>query len=126
MSLRPNLTGRARITSHYPRLHQHGKSMVAKSSTAEYSDPVLGPVFQAQFNSQHTKVVKLAAGLSAEQRQGRVGEIIAKAYRKLITQRTKLGHLVAAAKQCLEMFELVPSNVQDVDKRRFNKILGPD
>ena len=90
----------------------------------EYSDPVLGPVFQAQFNSQHTKVVKLAAGLSAEQRQGRVGEIIAKAYRKLIIQRTKVGHLVAAAKQCLEMFELVPSNVQDVDKRRFNKILG--
>ena len=34
--------------------------------------------------------------------------------------------VIAAAKQCLEMFELVPSNIQDVDKRRFNKILGQD
>ena len=89
----------------------------------EYNDPALGPVFQAGFKSQHTKVAKLAASLSAEQRQGKVGEVIAKAYRKLIIQRTKAGQLDAAAKQCLEMFELVPGDVQDVDKRRFNRIL---
>lgn len=90
----------------------------------EYSDPVVGPVIQAGFQGQHTKVVKLAAGLSAEQRQGRVGEEIAKAYRKLIIQRMKNGQLAAAAKQCVEMFEFVPNYVQDVDQRRFNKILA--
>ena len=89
----------------------------------EYNDPAMGPVFQAGFKSQHTKVVKLAAGLSQEQRQGRVGEVIAKAYSKLIIQRMKSGQLAAAAKQCIEMFELVPGHVQDVDRRRFNRIL---
>lgn len=56
----------------------------------EYNDPEIGPVFQAGFKSQHTKVVKLAASLSAEQRQGRVGDVIAKAYRKLTLMRQKL------------------------------------
>ena len=84
----------------------------------EYNDPVLAPVFQAGFNLQHTKVVKLAAALSAEQRQGRVGKIVAQAYRKLIIKRMKAGQLAAAAKQSLEMFEMVPGDVQDVDKRR--------
>lgn len=90
----------------------------------DYNDPVLAPVFQAGFKHQHTKVVKLAAGLSAEQRQGRIGKIVAQAYRKLIIKRMKSGQLIAAAKQSLEMFEMVPSDVQDVDKRRFNRILG--
>ena len=89
----------------------------------EYNDPLVGPVFQAGFKNQHTKVVKLATCLSAEQRQGKVGNVIAKAYRKLIIQRMKAGQLAAAARQCVEMFELVPSDVQDVDKRRFNRIL---
>ncbi len=89
----------------------------------EYNDSAVRPVFQAGFKNQSTKVVKLAAGLSAEQRQRRVGEVIAKAYRKLIIQRMKAGQLVVAARQCVEMFELVPSDVQDVDKRRFNRIL---
>lgn len=89
----------------------------------EYNDPAIGPVFQAGFKSQHTKVVKLAATLSAEQRQGRVGDVIANAYRRLIMQRMKSGQLAAAAKQCVEMFELVPDDVQEVDKRRFNRIL---
>lgn len=44
----------------------------------EYSDPAMGPVFQAGFKKQHTKVVKLASTLSAEQRQGNVGDVIAK------------------------------------------------
>ena len=89
----------------------------------EYNDPAVGPVFQAAFKSQHTKVVKLAAGLSAEQRQGRVGEVIAKAYRKLVIQRMKAGLLAAAAKQSTEMLEMVPRDVQDIDRRRFNRIL---
>ena len=49
--------------------------------------------------------------------------MIAKAYRKLIVQRMKAGQLAAAAKQCVEMFEAVPSEVQDFDRRRFNRIL---
>ena len=89
----------------------------------EYNDPTIGPVFRAGFNNQHTKAVKLAVGLSAEQRQGRVGEVIAKAYRKQIIQRMKAGQLAAAAKQCVEMLEMVPRDVQDVDRRRFNRIL---
>ena len=89
----------------------------------EYTDPTMGPVFQAGFKNQHTKVVRLAAGLSAEQRQGRVGDVIVRAYRKRIIQRMKAGQLAAAAKQCVALFELVPSNVQDVDRRRFNRIL---
>ena len=90
----------------------------------EYNDPVMGPVFQAGFKTQHTKVVKLAASLSPEQRQGRVGEVIAKAYTKLIIQRMKSGQVAAAAKQCVEMFEMVPDHVQDIDLRRFNRILA--
>lgn len=89
----------------------------------EYNDPSIGPVFQAGFKKQHTKVVKLAGDLSSEQRQGQVGEIIAKAYAKLIIQRIKSGQLAAAAKQCVEMFELVPDHIKDVDRRRFNRIL---
>jgi hypothetical protein len=90
----------------------------------EYNDPMIGPVIQAGFKSQHTKVVKLGADLSPEQRQGRVGEVIAKAYSKLIIQRMKAGQLAAAAKQCVEMFERVPDYVKDVDRRRFNRILA--
>ena len=89
----------------------------------EYNDPTIGPVFQAGFKKQHTKVVKLAARLSAEQRQDRVGDVIAKAYRKQIIQRMKVGQLAAAAKQCVEMLEMVPRDVQDVDRRRLNRIL---
>jgi hypothetical protein len=90
----------------------------------EYKDPTVGPVFRAGFGKQHTKVVKLASALSPEQRKGRVGEVIAKAYSKLIVQRTKAGQLAAAAKLCLEMFERVPDHVKDVDRRRFNAILA--
>lgn len=89
----------------------------------EYNDPSIGPVFQAGFKNQHTKVVKLAGNLSPEQRQGRVGEVIAKAYANLIIRRMKSGQLAAAAKQCVEMFERVPDHVKDVDRRRFNRIL---
>ena len=89
----------------------------------EYNDPTIGPVFQAGFKNQHTKVVVLAVGLSAEQRQGRVGEVIAKAYRKLIIQRMKAGQLAVAAKHCAEMLKMVPVDVKDVDRRRFNRIL---
>ena len=89
----------------------------------ENNDPLIGPVFQAGFKSQYTKVVKLAGDLSPKQRQGRLGEVIAKAYAKLIIQRVKSGQLAAAAKQSAEMFERVPEHVKDVDLRRFNRIL---
>ena len=89
----------------------------------EYEDPSVDPVFQAGSKSQHTKVVKLADGLSAKQRKGRVGDVIGKAYRKLIIQRVKAGQLAAAAKQSDEMFRMVPEYVQDADRRRFNRIL---
>lgn len=90
----------------------------------EYNNPTTGPVFRAGFKNQHTKVVKLAENLSPEQRQGRVGEVIAKAYCKLIIQRIKSEQLMAAAKLCVDMFDLVPGYVQDVDRRRFNRILA--
>lgn len=90
----------------------------------EYNDPLMGPIFQAEFKNQNTKIVKLAVSLSPAQRRGRIGEVIAKAYSKLIVQRMKSGQLGAAAKQCVEMFELVPDHVKDVDRRRFNRILG--
>ena len=90
----------------------------------EYNDPMIGPVFQAGFKNQHTKVVELAARLTVEQRQGRIGSVIAKAYRKLIVQQMKADQLTAAAKHCLEMLEMVPKDVQDVDRRRFNRILN--
>jgi hypothetical protein len=90
----------------------------------EYNDPLVGPVFQAGFKKQHAKVVKLAEALSAKQRQGKVGDVIAKAYRKLIIQRMKSGQLAAAARQCIQMFEVVPDYVQEVDKRRFNHIIS--
>ena len=89
----------------------------------EYNDTSLRPIFQAGSKGQHTKVVRLATGLTAEQRQGSVGEVIAKAYRKLIIQRMKAGQLAAAAKQSAEMLEVVPGDVKDVDRRRFNRIL---
>ena len=89
----------------------------------EYTDPQLAPIFQSGFQGQNTKVLKLAAALSEKQRQGRVGELIAKACRKLILRRIKAGQLLAAAKQSLQMFELVPKYVQDLDRRRFNRIL---
>lgn len=80
-------------------------------------------MFQAGFKNQYNKVVKLAGGLSAKQRQGKVGYVIANSYRKLIVQRMRAGQLAAAAKQCFEMFEIVPKEVQDIDRRRFNRIL---
>ena len=91
---------------------------------AEYNDPAVKPVYQAAFQQQHIKVVKLAANLSADQRQGQVGKEIAKAYRKLIIQGMKAGHLEAAAKRCIEMFDMAPHQVQDVDRRRFNRVLS--
>ena len=91
---------------------------------AEFNNPAIKPVYQAAFQHQHAKVVRLAAGLSAEHRQGGIGKEIAKAYRKLIIQGTKAGQLAAAAKRCIEMFEMVPGEVQDVDRRRFNRVLN--
>ncbi len=89
-----------------------------------YNDPFVGPLLQADFNRQYTKVVKLAATLDRKQRQGKAGEAIAKAYRKLIIQRMKGNQFAAAAKQCLEMFNLVPDEIEDVDRRRYNRIIN--
>jgi len=89
----------------------------------EYTDLSIKPVFDAWHKKQYTKTVNLASTLSPKQRQGRIGEIIAKAYCKLIIQRMQAGQLAAATKQSIEMFELVPSHVKDTDHRRFNQIL---
>ena len=91
---------------------------------AEYNDPAIKPVFQAAFQRQHTKVVKLATGLSTKQRQGQIGKEVAKAYQRLIIDGMKAGHLQAAARRSIEMFEMVPNEVQDVDRRRFNRLLS--
>ena len=53
----------------------------------------------------------------------RAGALVAQAYGKIVVQRMKSGQHAAAAKRCLEMFERVPNYVDDVDKRRFNRIL---
>jgi hypothetical protein len=90
----------------------------------DYKDPVLGPIFNAGFTGKFSTVIKMAGNLTQEQQQGAVGEIIANAYAKVIIQRMKAGQLVAAAKQSLEMFTLVPTHVKDVDRRRFNKVLA--
>jgi|SRR6185312_7442956 len=91
---------------------------------ADYNDPTLTPIFKAGFAGQFAKVIKLAGELPQEKRQGRVSKVIANAYAKTVIQRTKAGQLAAAAKLCLEMFEAVPANVGDVDRRRFNRILA--
>lgn len=90
----------------------------------EHTDPVLGPVFDAAEILDHTTVVALATGLTSPQRQGRVAGVIAKSYRKVIVARERAGDLYTAANRSLEMFEMVPDEVQDVDKRRFNRIIG--
>ena len=89
----------------------------------EYRDPDLGPVWQAGSKGQHLKVVELAGGLSVEQRQGGVGDVICKAYRRLIIQREKAGQSAAAAKWCDDMLRMVPEHVTDTDRKRFNRIL---
>lgn len=89
----------------------------------DFKDPTLGPIFSAGFAGQFAKVIKLASDLTLEQRHRRVGEVIANAYAKTIIRRMKAGQFTAAAKLCLEMFEAVPSHVDDVDRRRFNRIL---
>ena len=89
----------------------------------KYNHPKTGPVIKAGFNGQYEEVVELAPGLSAAQRKGRVGDVIVEAYRKLIVQKMKAGHLAAAAAQSIEMLDVVPGSVQDVDRRRFNRIL---
>lgn len=89
----------------------------------EYTDPILSPIFRAAFKGQHTKVVKFASELSPHQRRGKIGAVVAQAYRKLIVQRMKAGQLAAAAKQCLEMFDQLPGEVEERDKRSFNRIL---
>jgi hypothetical protein len=94
-----------------------------EESDREYRDPVLGPIFRAGFQNQHTKILTLAAELPRERLQGRVGALVAQAYRKVVIQRMKAGQHAAAAKRCLEMFERVPEYVEAVDKRRFNRVI---
>ena len=90
----------------------------------EYSDSRLHPIFLAGYKNQNTKVVKLAAGLEPGLLQGSVAAAVAKAYSKLIDQRVKRGHLAAAATLSAELFERMPDNVKDEDRRRFNRILA--
>ena len=88
-----------------------------------YNHPKTGPVIKAGIAGQYEEVVELAYGLSPDQRKGRVGDAIVEAYRKLIVQQMKAGHLAAAAEHSIEMFDMVPGAVEDVDRRRFNRIL---
>ena len=90
----------------------------------EYSNPMMRPVFEAGFKNEHAKVLKLAGTLSVEQRQGKVGDVIAKAYRRVIERRMKANQLAAAARDSIEMFEMVPAEVKDADRRRFNRVLS--
>jgi hypothetical protein len=90
----------------------------------DLADPKIGPVMKAGLAGEHTKLIKLATELTPEQRTGQVGYAIVQAYRKLINQKMKAGQRLAAAKQSLEMFEQVPDRIDDVDKRRFNRILA--
>lgn len=90
----------------------------------EYNDPTIGPVFDAAFRQQHTKVIRLSKDLTPEQKKGRVGDEVSKAYRKQVIQRMKAEQLVAAAKLSIELFEQVPDWIQGVDQRRFNRILN--
>lgn len=87
-------------------------------------DPVLGPLFDAAQIMDHRMVVALATGLTSVQRQGRVTGVVAKSYRKIIIAREKAGELHTAANKSLEMFEMVADEVEDVDKRRFNRIVN--
>ncbi len=89
----------------------------------EYNHPKIGPVIMAGLYGQYEEVVELAFGLTPNQRRGRVGKTVVEAYRKLIVQRMKAGQLAAAAEQSLKMFDLVPEAIEDVDRRRFNRIL---
>ena len=90
----------------------------------EYEDPALEPVFSASLERKHEKVIRLGASLTAGQREGLAGEVIAKAYRQVIGKRRAGGQLMAAAKWCVDMFECVPTHASDRDKRRFNEILS--
>lgn len=90
----------------------------------DFRDSTLRPIFNAGFAGQFAKVIKLANGLTLEQRKGRVGEVVANAYAKTVIKLAKAGQLNAAANLCVQMVEAVPSHVNDVDRRRFNRILA--
>ena len=89
----------------------------------DLADPALRPVFDAVQIMDHRTVVALATGLTSVQRQGRVAGVIAKSYRKVIIAREKADDLHTAANKSLEMFEMVADQVEDVDRRRFNRIV---
>ena len=87
-------------------------------------DPVLRRILYAGLGGHHARLIRLAAALSPRQRQGAVGESVAQAYRALIIRNMRLSRLATAAKQCLTMFAQVPSEVEELDKRRYNRILA--
>lgn len=89
----------------------------------EYEEPQLKNIFQAEWQRKHTKVIKLAAELKPEQLSGRVGEIVAKAYRDTVQKRLKANQIEPAARWAKEMIETVPAHCTHTDKRRYNKIL---
>lgn len=90
----------------------------------EYENPQLKQIFQAGWNRQYAKVIKLATGLDPKLLSGRVGEIVAKAYRDIIQKRLKTNQLKPAARWAKEMLDTIPSHCIDTDKRRYNKILA--
>jgi len=89
----------------------------------EFSKPDLKEVFIAGWQKKYTKVIKLSKNLSSTSREGRVGEVIAKAYRDVIIKRRKAQQLLPAARWASEMLGSVPVHCTDTDRRRFNAII---
>lgn len=89
----------------------------------EYEDPQLKEIFQAGWQRKYTKVIKLAADLVPERLSGRVGDVVAKAYRDAVQKRLKANQIEPASRWAKEMLDAVPAHCTDADKRRFNKIL---
>lgn len=90
----------------------------------EFENPDLKEIFQAGWQRKHTKVIKLATDLTSEQLTGQVGEIVAKAYRDTILNRSKANQFKPAAQWAAEMLDIVPAHCNDTDKRRYNKIIA--
>lgn len=89
----------------------------------EYDDPLLKGIFHAGWQRKYTKVIKLASDLTAGQLSGQVGQVVAKAYRDAVQKRLKANQIEPAARLAKKMIDAVPTYCNDIDKRRYNKIL---
>lgn len=88
------------------------------------ADPAVAPLRDAWAKHHHSKVVELGKALSAQQRSGLAGELMAEAYRSIIKRRVGAGQWTAAAKLSQEMRTTLPEKGSTADKRLFNRIVG--